>query len=204
MTFFGTATQPEPGDLFVASAGGGLGVAIKAGEILDGDPVRALAWALSGRPSPAPGVEEPWAYEHAGIYIGNHTIVQAQPGGADAVAVRDWQLGRKYVLWSTGVFDLTTAQRNLITGAASRAAETHIPYSIADYLALTAHKLGLGTKALQDYIADSGHMICSQLDDWCYQQGSVQIFNDGRWNGFVTPADLAGEFIRRAQALKLI
>lgn len=211
MTFFGTATRPEPGDLFVCSAGGGVGTAVRIGQLLDGDPIRELTWLIKGRPVPAPGVLPPWDYEHAGVYLGdtagNHYIAQAQPGGAVRVAVRDWQLGRKYVLWSTGLFpDLTDAMRaNIVEAATWGTQKPHqIGYSVADYLALTAHRLGVATPELQTYIEDSGHMICSQYDDWAYQHGPYQLFDDKRWNGDVTPMDLARLFIARAVSLGLI
>jgi len=35
-------------------------------------------------------------------------------------------------------------------------------------------------------------MICSQLVAWCYEQAGIQLFSDERrWEGYVTPADLA-------------
>ncbi len=42
-----------------------------------------------------------------------------------------------------------------------------------------------------DYVASSKHMICSQLVDFVYMQSGIHLFNDGRWPGYVTPADLA-------------
>jgi hypothetical protein len=35
-------------------------------------------------------------------------------------------------------------------------------------------------------------MICSQLVDFCYAKAGVRLFADNRWEGYVTPADLAG------------
>jgi hypothetical protein len=33
-------------------------------------------------------------------------------------------------------------------------------------------------------------MICSQLVDYCYRVNDVELFKDGRWPGYVTPACL--------------
>jgi hypothetical protein len=41
-----------------------------------------------------------------------------------------------------------------------------------------------------DFIADSGHLICSQLVDLCYLRAGAHLFDDGRLPGDVTPGDL--------------
>jgi len=44
---------------------------------------------------------------------------------------------------------------------------------------------------LLDYVAGTGHIICSQLVDQCYLDAGVHLFDDGRFVGDVTPGDLA-------------
>jgi cell wall-associated NlpC family hydrolase len=158
---------PSPGDFGVVHMGGDAGKLIRFAQYLNGD-----------------GFAD---YEHAFVYVGNGQIVEAEPGGAKLVSIH-----YDNVLWSTGWYDLTDPQRVLICGAAKRYVGT--PYSAADYYALVAKRLNMGPliPGLRDYVASSGHMICSQLVDRCYQDGGKQLFKDGRWNGYVTPGALAG------------
>lgn len=132
-------------------------------------------------------------YDHAEIYVGmidpnaplGYTM-GAYPGGARLVPVsadqKDW-------LWSSGKIQLTGPQRAAVVSFALACGG--VPYSAADYFALAAHRLHIPVPGLKDYIQSSGHMICSQLVDWCYMQAGVHLFEDGRWPGYVTPADLA-------------
>jgi hypothetical protein len=129
------------------------------------------------------------------------TIVQTNPGGAKVVHITSYHADRADVLWSTGAIELTDAERQAICVAAEGYARRNTPYSSLDYLALAAHRLQLlhlmpPLPWLRDYIADNGHMICSQLVDQCFQDAGVQLFNDKRWAGYVTPADL-GNLIER-------
>ncbi|MFD9125527.1 hypothetical protein [Kitasatospora sp. NPDC059571] len=127
-------------------------------------------------------------YEHAFVFVGDGQLVEAQPGGAELrpLSVYDGHA----TLWSTGRFDLTEEQRTAVVAAAR--GYIGVPYSVLDYVALASHRLHLPIGPLiKGYVADSRHMICSQLVDQCYQDAGVQLFSDGRWPGYVTPADLA-------------
>jgi hypothetical protein len=59
-----------------------------------------------------------------------------------------------------------------------------------DYLALVAHRLHIPAPGLRQFIADTGHMICSQLVDEVYRRAGLIMFGDGRWPGYVTPGGL--------------
>jgi hypothetical protein len=168
-------TQPLlPGDFAVVPISGPAGKLISVGEWLNGS-------AFGD-------------YDHAEIYVGladpnapyGYTM-GAYPGGARLYPVpaeqEDW-------LWSSGHIRLTPAQRDAIVKNAM--ACKGIGYSAADYFALAAHHLHVPVPGLRDYIEDSGHMICSQLVDFCYAKAGVRLFADNRWEGYVTPADLAG------------
>lgn len=126
-------------------------------------------------------------YEHARLYLGDGKCVEARPGGA---AVVDW-IADDGGLWSTGIIFLTDAQRKAIVDAGWACVGTQ--YSVMDYFALAAYKfkIGLLVPGLKKYVATSKHMICSQLVDHCYQVAGVQLFNDERWEGYVSPGDLA-------------
>jgi len=163
-----------PGDFAVIPIAGPVGKLISVGEWLNGS-------AFGD-------------YDHAEIYVGmadpnapyGYTM-GAYPGGARLCPVLPRQKGW---LWSSGKLDLTADQREQIVRNAL--ACKGIGYSAADYFALAAHRLHVPVPGLREYIKDSGHQICSQLVDWCYMKAGVQLFADGRWEGYVTPADLAG------------
>ncbi|WTU05181.1 hypothetical protein OHV05_16070 [Kitasatospora sp. NBC_00070] len=128
-------------------------------------------------------------WEHAFVHVGNGELVEAQPGGAELRPLSVYD-GRP-IRWSSGRIPLTDDQRRAVVAAARRYIGT--PYSAADYFALAAHRFHLPVGLLiGKYVADSGHMICSQLVDQCYWDAGVHLFADGRWPGYVTPADLAG------------
>jgi uncharacterized protein YycO len=166
--------HPMAGDFGLTRVNGEVGRLIRFGQLLDGV-----------------GFED---YEHAFIYLGAGVVVEAEPGGARAAKVSEYQ--PEHILWSTGHFDLTTDQRIKICGRARAFTAANngkgVPYSFLDYLALTTHRLHIPAPGLQNYIYSSQHVICSQLVDICYQAGGVQLFTDGRWAGFVTPGDLYG------------
>jgi hypothetical protein len=155
-----------PGDYGLTQIGGDVGKAIRFGQWLDGT-----------------GFSN---YEHAFVYVGHGQIVEAEPGGARTGSVSEYS----DILWSSGHFPLLAAQRTRIVNRAVQFAVGKTPYSAADYFALAAHRLHLPVPGLQEYISDTGHTICSQLVDICYQSAGYRLFTDGRWNGYVTPGDL--------------
>lgn len=167
--------QRQPGDLAAVRTGGDTGALIRLGEFLNGD-----------------GFGD---YEHALIYIGGGEIVEAEPGGARRRA-RGVESGD---LWSTGLWNLSTATRSRICAAATRYVGT--PYGWLDYAALATHRLHIPAPGLRGYIASTGHMICSQLADQCYADAGVHLFADGRWPGYVTPGALANLIAARQLAV---
>lgn len=129
-------------------------------------------------------------YEHAQVYVGPSYIhlgtgwfVEAELNGARKAR---YPLNEGY--WSSGCFPLTWHQRTDICNAAE--SYVGVGYSLADYLALALHRFAVPFPELKQYIATSGHMICSQLVDQCYLDAGVHLFDDGRWPGYVTPGDL--------------
>jgi hypothetical protein len=156
---------PLPGDFGCVPVGGTEGRLIRLGEKLNGD-----AFAQ---------------YQHAFVYVGG-MVIEAEPGGARSSLHWD----RPGALWSTGKIALTMRQRKAVCAAARGYIGT--PYSFLDYLALALHRLRIPLPGLRRFIASTGHQICSQLVDQCYADAGIQLFADGRWPGYVTPADLAG------------
>lgn len=161
----------QPGDFAAVRTSGAVGLAIRIGEFLNGDGFRD--------------------YEHAIFYAGGteDLILEAEPGGAQ---LRPFNYEPGDVLWSTDNpgLALTSAQQQEAMAVAMR--YRGVPYSFLDYAALSAHRLHIPAPGLKGYIADTGHMICSQLADRCRLDLGSHLFSDGRWPGYVTPAALAG------------
>ena len=158
-------TEPLQGDFACVSMGGAGGRLIGFAERLNGD-------AFS-------------QYQHAFVYVGGGQVVEAEPGGARAAPLK----GYGAILWSTGRFQLTADQRRGICMFARQYIGT--PYSWLDYAAIGLHRLHVPAPGLRRYIGSTRHQICSQLVDQCYADAGVHLFADGRWPGYVTPADLA-------------
>jgi hypothetical protein len=198
-------TVPRPGDFAVVSAGGYAGRLVQFGEWLNGAgtfDIYQHAFIYVGprpaKPEPANGIwmktepigqsgESAEAFERrlARPRAGEEAVIQAEPAGADWAALTP----HAKTLWSTGKIPLTDDQRDAIVKAAIGYVGT--PYSFLDYAALAAHRLHIPAPHLKTYIASTRHQICSQLVDQCYADADVHLFDDGRWPGYVTPADLA-------------
>jgi uncharacterized protein YycO len=123
-------------------------------------------------------------FTHAGIVGPGQRIIQAQPGGAVELPLMTI-LGEKRLAYSA--FDLTPKQRSDIWSAAQHYLGT--PYSFADYAAIPAYRL-LHTDALEIFVGETGHMICSQLVTQCYLDAGIKLFPD-RVPGDVAPGDIA-------------
>lgn len=161
-----TMLAPQPGDIGLVKIQGRVGALIRFGQWLDGD-----------------GFED---FEHAFVYLGDGELVEAEPGGARIVPLTEYAGWNIY--WSTGKIPLTDEQRQAIcTGGREMEG---VPYSFLDYFALALHRFKLPIPFLKNYIKSTKHVICSQLCDLVYSNAHVQLFNDGRWEGFVTPGAL--------------
>lgn len=146
---------------------GGVGRLIRIGQWLNGD-----------------GYAD---YEHAFILVGDGEVVEAEPGGARQAPLAEYD-GRP-IRWSSSYIQLTNDQRAAIVAAAR--GYLRVPYSFLDYAALATRRFRVpGNSLLKGYVADTRHQICSQLVDQCYRDAGVNLFADGRWPGYVTPADL--------------
>lgn len=157
-------SNPMPGDFALTKISGAVGAGIKVGQWLNGD----------GAP-----------VEHAFVYVGEGWIVQAMPGGAQYVPL---SYAPEPVVWSTGKIPLDDRTRTAITSNALSLVGT--PYSFADYGSLALARFHVRPSWVRDFVADTGHLICSQLVDECYLRAGVHLFDDGRIPGDVTPGDL--------------
>jgi len=167
-------STPLPGDIGLTSIQGPVGALIRVGQWLNSDGFAA--------------------YEHAFVVLPGGRLIEAMPGGARIVPLTEYD--QRDVLY-VALADLTYAQRVLI----AETAESYegVPYSAADYLALAAHRAHLPVPGLRRFVASTHHMICSQLADQAYADAGVQLFDDHRWPGYVTPGALF-ELLGREEA----
>ena len=178
---WGRYVVPQAGDFFLAPIAGWAGLGIETGQWLMGDGFDPV--------------------QHAAMYLGDGLLVQAMPHGATEVTLSGHYPDFSKLVWSTGLIKPTAKQRLVLVDKAYDYVGT--PYSDLDYLSLAAAHFGLRPAALKRYIASTGHMICSQLVDQCYQDAGIQLFNDGRFAGDVTPGSLytlLGRIYRAQQA----
>lgn len=158
-----TTPAPEAGDIGVTQITGDVGLLIRLGQWLNGD-----------------GFAN---YEHAFVYVGDNHIIEAEPGGARAAGLAEYDA--RTIIW------LRCPEQYRAAVAASAIKLIGTPYSAADYFALALHRLRIPAPGLRRYVQSSGHLICSQLADRAALLGGWNIFDDDRWPGYVTPADLA-------------
>jgi hypothetical protein len=167
--------DPQPGDFAVVSMGGQGGALISAMETIAYD--HSTHW------------------DHAFVYVGGGMIVQAEPGGAQVAGLGTYD----YAIWSTGILGPTDAQRTKICASACWYALRRTGYSYLDYGAIAAHRFHVPAPGLKSFIASTHRMICSQLTDQCWKEAGYQLFDDGRWPGYVSPYSL-GTLLQRTLA----
>lgn len=177
--------QPRPGDFCCVPISGPVGVGVTIGQWLNGDRFQF--------------------YDHAEIYVGRADAagpfgytVSAYPNGQGRKALPCQPVALPGSLWSSGLIDLTGAQRAGITEWALAHQDTK--YAFLDYGALILHAMHLNAGWLRSYIDSTKREICSQYVDSAYAANSVRLFDDGRWPGYVKPGDLA----RLLQSLLLV
>jgi cell wall-associated NlpC family hydrolase len=156
------AVEPPLGSVGMTQIHGPVGLGIRLGQ-----------WANGS------GFED---FEHVVIYIGNGLIVEAEPGGARIAELSEYN-------GDTIVWLHCPPQYGQAVADAARAL-VGTPYSFLDYDALALHRLHIPAPGLRNYISASGHAICSQLADIAAQRGGWELFDDGRWPGYVVPGDI--------------
>lgn len=156
--------MPLPGDFGLVSITGTVGRLIRVGQYLNGDGFRN--------------------FEHAFVVLDGGMLLEAEPGGARIRPLAQYDgTNVTYSDWP-----LTDVQRDRIVQARSLVGT---PYSVLDYLSLVLVRLHIRPGWVARYVVNTGHMICSQMVDFCYVQAGVHLFDDGRIPGDVTPGDLA-------------
>lgn len=176
---------PKRGDIGIVRMTGIGGLGIRVGQLLNGD-----------------GWDD---YQHAYVVVGNYVrggdypgdtvkVVEAMPGGALLSPLSHYADAEPVYLRCPEEY------RDAVAEAAY--GFVGVPYSIADYFALAAHRFHIPAPHLKHFIETSGHMICSQLADRAANVGGWHLFADGRWDGDVTPLDLYGLYRRQTEYLQ--
>ena len=165
-----------------------------------------LAQALAGIPS---------RWTHGGIIGSEGRTYEAGPGGVYIGSQADLK-GKPHLVCDalvTGLMGeadlldrfIAAKVENEIRCLAADAAHAHLgtPYSFLDYLALallhleawvtgkpTGHTSWWLTNRIRRRVQNSGHLICSAFIDHWASHMDVELFDDDRLPGDVTPADL--------------
>ena len=167
---------PQPGDIGIVKMPGKVGRAIRTGQWLNGDGYHDYehAYTVAGLS------EEDWR-------DGERMIVEAMPGGAVRSPLSRYDgMGAVYLRCSLEFRSAVAAAAEALVGT---------PYSFADYAALALHRFHIPAPLLKHFIRTSKHAICSQLADRAAAIGGWHLFDDNRWEGDVTPADLYGLYL---------
>jgi hypothetical protein len=161
---------PQPGDIFITTihgrVGAGIGFAESLLELVE-------RWKAH--------VDTVW--RHAGIYVGDGLVIEAEPGGARLASLSQYDTDP--VLWLRCPPDKGAAV------AAAALTLKGIGYSYLAYDAITLHALHIPFPGLEAFIKDGNHAMCSQLADRAAMLGGWNLYDDGRWEGWVSPVDLA-------------
>lgn len=166
-----STAEPRPGDLWVANTGNG--------------PIAKAIRGLTDSP-----------VNHAGGYLPDGLIWEAQPWGPKVKGqprTHGLRVGPNY--YPDGMLipvpmPLDVTQRQQV--AAVALAFRGMKYNFLDIAVLGLNRtlhVPL-TDALRRYLANPGHLMCSQADDLVMQAVGVHLFTDGRLAGDVTPGDL--------------
>ena len=138
-----------------------------------------LGQALAGRPS---------RYQHAFLILPSNQVLEAEPNGARITSIDEY--------WNGTSWDAEFVYPPLTDDQQARLVYwgiqlEGIPYSWIDYISLLLVHLHIRPNWVKHRVAVSRSAICSQLVDEVYASSGVHLFNDGRFPGDVTPADLA-------------
>lgn len=186
-------SAPQPGMFFLTQIGGFTGRWVAA----------AQAFVRGGS-----------MWTHAGLVLDNGWVIQAEPGGSRLVKI-DTLLDGRTILFSDAPIQRWMETHPDVDEAWIRHHVAQVgrclvgfPYSFLDYLALALAEWKVpGWQLVRRRVETSKHMICSALVDRAYSYAGINLYDDGRLPGDVTPGDLdlyddtyCNEIVRRHQA----
>ena len=176
-------SQFPPGSFFLTRQTGRVGKLVAAGQAL----VRGAS-----------------TYTHAGIVLDDDHVLEGLPGGAVISPlekltkagpllicdrpVRDYVASHSFPDTTPGAVELWVRHR--VVSAARLLEGT--PYSWLDYAAIAMAEWRIpGWRLVRGRVETSQRLICSALVDRAYLWAGIELFDDGRLVGDVTPWDLA-------------
>lgn len=155
------APPPQPGDIGLVPIKGGVGLAIRLGQWLNG----------SGFAN----------YEHAFVFVGQGQIVEAEPDGARLANLDEYD-GRT-IAW----LRCPAEHRQAVADAARSFIGR--PYGFLDYAVIAAHHWHLPIPGLRRVASSTSTIICSALAVAAARAGGWGLLGTEPV-GFVTPDDL--------------
>jgi hypothetical protein len=135
-------------------------------------------------------------WSHVIVAINQAQCVSAEPGGAVVRPISEYP----DAVWSH--LDLTNQQRQIIAYWALMQAQARTGYSWPAYYAAGAAALlkRFAPAWLDRIVGRTDKLICSQLADLALQAAGVNLFQDDRPRGAVTPASFGRYFHARGWA----
>lgn len=172
----------KPGSFFLTRQTGRTGRLVAAGQAL----VRGAS-----------------TFTHAGIVLSDRRVLEALPGGATISPLTKITDNAPVLICDRPVRDYVAknpfpdpvgAVEGWIRQRVVQSAERleGVPYSWLDYAAIAMAEWKLpGWQLVRRRVESSHHLICSALVDRAYKWAGIDLFNDDRLCGDVTPWDLA-------------
>lgn len=157
--------QPRPGDFGLIKNNTWVGFLIRIGQVINGD------WNAMAN--------------HAFIVGEGDVIYEAQARGFVKSTLSKYD--DKDVAFSG--FNLTGDRRAAVLVEAEKLLGTK--YSWVTYVYLLLYRLGINLPWLKARIASNKDLICSASVDLVYYNAGIELFDDHRLPGDVTPADLS-------------
>jgi hypothetical protein len=140
-------------------------------------------------------------FEHVAVYDGKGGVYEETPrDGAEHNPFHP-EKARK-LFWSTDIILLNDTQRAGIINSCQKYCDAHTGYSFADYAAIAARRFHIPVPHLRAYIKSTGHMICSQFADQVLYENKYNLFNDGRFQGDVSPGDIYHRLLEIQDVIK--
>jgi cell wall-associated NlpC family hydrolase len=176
-----TVVRPNPGSFFLTRQTGRTGRLVAAAQAL----VRGAS-----------------TYTHAGIVLRDGQVLEALPGGARISTWDKITASGPVLVCDRPVRDYVETHRHMGTQAEVRFWIRHrvvdmamrmvgVQYSWLDYLAIAMAEWRVpGWQLVRRRVESSERLICSALVDRVYAWAGVELFDDGRLAGDVTPWDL--------------
>lgn len=158
---------PKPGNIGLTRISGLTGLLVGLGQFIIRDASR---------------------YTHVFVVLDSNELIEAMPGGAKIESLDKYAGTTKHGSQKAVYIDLGLTSEQTIRMVDEARKLVGTPYSFLDYLALALERFGVKSARLEKYIADTGHMICSQLAVEAVERAGVDVFGE-ELSQKITPGD---------------